>query len=219
MTGRIDRLAEKYYLKSIKCDVSSDSIVSALEKQGYTIVYFNSVSNTDDVRELGRLLGVDEYIRCSKGFTYADANNRIVFVNEDLTEEEKVYVFLHEQGHILCRHFTEGSVMGTDVVQEHEANEFVHYVIHPTASAKFYRSRKPIIITLSVLIVTMIIIALVGAVNQQRSYYGEYYITETGSKYHREGCIFVKNKTNVRRMTKEEFESGKYEACGMCFPE
>lgn len=216
MTGRIDRLAGEYYLKSIKCNVTSSSIVSALKKQGYTVVYFNAVSNTDDVRELVSLLGVDEYIRSSKGFTYVDANSRIVFLNEDLTEEEKVYVLLHEQGHILCRHFTEGLVMGTDVVQEYEANEFAHYMMHPTIPAKLSKHGKSIIITLSVLIAAVIIIALVGTVNQQRSYYGEYYITETGHKYHREGCIFVKNKTNVRRMTEEEFESGDYEACEMC---
>ncbi len=55
--------------------------------------------------------------------------------------------------------------------------------------------------------------------NQQKNYYGEYYITDTGHKYHRADCIFVKNKENVRRLTEEEFFSGDYEPCEMCLPE
>ena len=138
---------------------------------------------------------------------------------EDLSEEESVYVVLHEQGHILCRHFSEGSVMGRDVVQEYEANEFVHYVLEPTVGMKIAVHRKPIILSLSVIIIAVVIIVLIGAINQQKSYYGEYYITETGHKYHQADCIFVKDKTNVRRLTEEEFESGEFDACEICLPD
>ena len=93
---------------------------------------FNAVSNSKDISELATLLGVGEYLLSSKGFTYADNNSRIVFLNEDLSEEERVYVLLHEQGHIFCRHLCEGNILGNDVVQEHEANEFVHFVLYPT---------------------------------------------------------------------------------------
>lgn len=130
-----------------------------------------------------------------------------------------LYVLLHEQGHILCRHFSEGSVMGTDVIQEHEANEFVHYVMDPTVGMKLAVRRKPIILLLSVIIIAVVIIVLIRAINQQKSFYGEYYITETGHKYHQADCIFVKNKTNVRRLTEEEFQSGDYEECEICLPD
>ena len=39
-----------------------------------------------------------------------------------------------------------------------------------------------------------------------------------GNKYHEKDCIFVKDKTNVHRMTEEEFESGEYEPCRICLP-
>ena len=53
---------------------------------------------------------------------------------------------------------------------------------------------------------------------KEKHYYGTYYITESGNKYHERNCIFVKDKTNIRRMTVEEFESGEYEPCAICLP-
>ena len=44
----------------------------------------------------------------------------------------------------------------------------------------------------------------------------EYYITKTGTKYHVRDCMYIRNKTDVRRMTEEEYESGEYEPCKAC---
>lgn len=104
MTKQVRKIAGEYLRRQISGALSSEKIISVLESQGYTVVQYNSVSNSKDISELAALLGVGEYLRSSKGFTYADSNNRIVFLNEDLSEEERVYVLLHEQGHILCRH-------------------------------------------------------------------------------------------------------------------
>ena len=57
-----------------------------------------------------------------------------------------------------------------------------------------------------------------GAIQKEQSYYGEYYLTESGNKYHKEECIFIKDKTNVQRITVKEFESGEYAPCKMCLP-
>ncbi len=219
MTGQIKKLSGEFLRKYIKGRPTSTKLVSALEEQGYTVIKYNAVSNSEDVTKLARLLDVTEYIRSSKGFTYTDSNNRIVFLNDDLSEEEQVYVLLHEQGHILCRHFNEGSVMGTDVIQEHEANEFVHYALASAAGTRIVLLGKPIILFLTLIALAVIIITLIGVVNQQKTYYGEFYVTDTGHKYHKADCIFVKNKDNVRRLTKEEFESGEFEPCEMCLPE
>ena len=44
------------------------------------------------------------------------------------------------------------------------------------------------------------------------------YRTETGDKYHVRDCMYIKDKTNVYRLTREEFDSGEYEPCGACKP-
>lgn len=51
-----------------------------------------------------------------------------------------------------------------------------------------------------------------------KKYYGEYYITSTGNKYHDKDCGYVKGKDNIERLTVEQYESGEYEPCGKCLP-
>ena len=60
-------------------------------------------------------------------------------------------------------------------------------------------------------------VAYCNARTEQR-YYGDFYITTTGSKYHEKDCIFIKHKDNVERLTVEQFESGEYEPCDICLP-
>ena len=99
-------------------------------KQGFDIVFFNSIYNVPDVDNLITVLKLTELIKDRKGFTYADSNHRIIFLNEDLSEQEKLLVLLHEEGHIYCGHLNEKTVIGRDVIQEYEANEFIHYMLN-----------------------------------------------------------------------------------------
>ena len=51
------------------------------------------------------------------------------------------------------------------------------------------------------------------------AYTENFYVTQTGTKYHVKGCMYIRNKTDVRKMTREEYESGEYEPCRACLPE
>ena len=68
-------------------------------------------------------------IACSKCFTYQTSKYRLVFMHEDLNEDERCIVLAHEEGHIWNRHFSEKRIFGNDIIQEYEANEFVHYLL------------------------------------------------------------------------------------------
>jgi hypothetical protein len=166
---------------------------------------------------------LQEYVSHSKGFTYADKNYRIVFIHEDLNEEEKTKILAHENGHIYLGHFSSSQVIGKDVQEEYEANEFAHYLQTDSVSTKLkaniVKHKKTYIVLVSVLLVFAIIAAVVGYIENEKQYYGEYYITETGNKYHERDCIFVKDKNNIRRLTVEQFEAGEYEPCGTCLPD
>lgn len=219
MLAQVKKTSQDYLRRYIHGKMTAEMIIKGLEAQGYTVVKYNNVQNKEEVSELISLLGVGNYISSSKGFTYADSNNRIVFIHEDLSENEMIYVLLHEQGHILFRHLREGNILGNDVTQEYEANEFAHYVMNPGVGYKLIRHKKAIIITIVSIIFVIILVLAVVAVKKEQSYFEEYYVTETGHKYHESECIFVKNKTNIRRLTKEEYESGDYEACDICLPD
>lgn len=203
-------------------DITEKSICDALQKQGYTVIYFNSVLNNKDVVQVITNLNLENEILSHKGFTYSNDKYRLVFINEDLTEEERLMVLAHEEGHIFCEHTSCQPIIGQDVKQEHEANEFAHYLLYPNKSDKtkswISRHKKLVISVCACVLLVAIGIAVFSVVSKEQSYYGEYYVTATGNKYHKKDCIFVKNKDNVRRLTKEEFESGDYDPCQTCLP-
>ena len=203
--------------------VTYQRICEILIKQGYEIVFFNAIYNIPDVDNLITALNLTDLIKDRKGFTYADSKHRIIFLNEDLSEQEKLLILLHEEGHIYCGHLNEKTVIGRDVIQEYEANEFVHYLLNESVWQKIKRfivvRKKTFSIVSIVLVLLMVIGVVIGCVAKEKSYYGEYYITHAGNKYHEKECIFVKNKGTTSRLTKEQFESREYEPCGTCLPD
>lgn len=137
-------------------------------------------------------------------------------------DNEKRLVLAHEEGHIYCDHLSSVPILGRDVIEEHEANEFTHYILSQSPVNKistFLKEKwKAVCIVAAVAIVFIIGISIFHSGQKKENYYKEYYLTSTGNKYHRIECIFVKDKDNVHRMTNGEFESGEYSPCGICLP-
>lgn len=211
----------KQFRKDFKLkELSYEVLSEAIEKQGYTVVEFNSVSNNDNVQSLVDALNLRQNIIFFKGFTYADSNYRIVFINEDLTEEEKLIVLSHEQGHIYLGHLSYTSIIGKDVTEEFEANEFSHYLLNPqiTQRAACYIGKNKKSSLLVLISIALIICAIfsIATVYEHNTYYGEYYITTSGTKFHKKDCAFVEGKSGLRRMTRKDYESGKYTPCSVC---
>ncbi|MBQ8305356.1 MAG: ImmA/IrrE family metallo-endopeptidase [Blautia sp.] len=192
------------------------------QKQGFTIVEFNPVLNDPDVSTVIENLGLTDMVRRSNGFLYMDSNYRLVFVNEKLNEDERKIVLAHEEGHYLCGHAFTREVVGRNVAEEQEANEFSHYLlqdpVNVRASRAISRYKKP-------LIIGAVVAGLAGGgsavsreYREQQLYQGEYYVTMHGEKYHKKNCVTIEGH-EVRRLTKEDVESGKYEPCSVCQPD
>lgn len=190
---------------------------------GFTVIEFNNILNDKDIETVIQNLGLDETVLNSRGFTYTDNYYRLVFINEDLNAEEKLYVISHELGHIVRNHYSTSPIIGRDVKEEHEANEFSHYLLknnrlHNLKIAISEYKRVTIILTFVLFVMLGLVVAGL-AINKEKTYYGDFYITTTGDKYHQADCIHVKNHNNIERLTKEQFESGEYEPCGTCLPQ
>ena len=199
------------------------SLVQTAEKLGYTVIEYNSYANNEDVETVIRNLRLEKTIMVSRGFTYSDNDYRLIFINTDLNEREKTLVISHEIGHIVLGHVNSQSVIGKDVVDEHEASEFAHYLLNQGILNRLYRffskNKKKIIILVIVLAAAAAATGVICTVRKEQSYYGDYYVSSTGNKYHKKDCIYVKDKSTARRLTKEEYESGAYEPCNMCLPD
>ena len=222
MDNEVKKKAQSFLKEYGLQNVTLENLRSAIQKQGYTIVEYNNIFNDENVAALIDALGLENFCERSKGFTYADTKRRLVFLHEDLSDKEKLMILAHEEGHIYCNHLTSTPVLGRDVIEEHEANEFAHYLLNQSVWQKIgyvVKGHKKTSAAIGVAIALLVVSGFVGyKIYCGNTYYGEYYITESGNKYHEKDCIFVKDKTNTHRMTIEEFESGEYEPCGICLP-
>lgn len=215
------KIKAKEFIKTYKLsEYTSEKLKEIVEEKGYVVAEFG---NCPESETLISELNLKKCAANSRGFTYADNNYRIVFIDEKLSEEEKRIVFVHEIGHIFCGHFSKSPVIGNDVIEEYEANEFTHYVLTPSAADKIKSAVMRIKIKAILGILSLIIIAVISIsaikIHTERKYYGEYYVTASGTKYHAVDCRIVKDKTNKKRLTNEDFENGKYEPCEICLPQ
>lgn len=203
--------------------VSVKDVEKVIAKQGFTIIEFSLLDDdTVDSSLVIRELGLSEYALSEKGFTYADSDIRLVFVNRDLTDEEKLLVLLHEEGHILCKHYSHLPVFGESVIEESEANLFLAFVTNPSLVDKFLilmTIKKKMFMAIGV---TLGCIALAAGLYEynvrESSYHGRFFVTANGRKYHKENCLIVKNRNNVRRVTVQEVQNGLYSPCKICLP-
>ena len=125
----------------------------------------------------------------------------------------------HEFGHLQCGHVSFGPFIHGTFEQEHQANEFAHYLLHPSAKhfvhTWIYEHK---LLTIIIGIVLLLCIASIPVTQyvQSKKYHDYYYVTDGGEHYHLEGCYYIQGK-DAHRMTEEEFDSGKYTPCKICF--
>lgn len=200
--------------------VTLDNLVYIIEDQGYEIVEYGS--EDFESQHLLDKMGLTAYARARKAFTYKQGLARFVFIFEDLSAKEKLLALAHEVGHIACSHLKDGNTE-CSVDEEYEANEFAHHLLHPglwlRIKAWLITHKKSAIAVAVIVLVVIIGAVIITNVLQSNSYYREYYITKSGEKYHKEDCIFIKDKKNVERLTETHYYSGEYGPCQICLPE
>lgn len=203
---------KKYKLKNI----TSKNLSEVLNKQGFTLVEYNGADDNEDVKTLISVLNLKEFISNARCFTYQDDKYRLVFLNENLNEDEKIIVLAHEEGHIWHKHLNSASVFGEDILQEYQANEFCHFLLESRAEGRSI-IKTIMSVLISALVTGVLVVASLSWHNREAETQ-VYYKTVKGIKYHLSGCIYVKDKEGVVELTKEEYESGKYQPCSVCMP-
>ncbi len=224
-------LARQFFREYKLHRLTLEGLCRVITRQGYTIIEFSQIYNTGNEASLIQALDLTDYIGQSRGFTYVDKNYRLVFVSEDLSEAEKLIVLSHEEGHIFCGHTAPISVVGRDVTEEFEANEFAHYLLKKSdvrGSSLLCRFKAPMLAVAALIITVVLSVGTMSLLESEKHNTGErhsatdysnYYVTPSGEKYHEAGCKHIKNKSNIRQLTYEELENGAYEPCGDCCPD
>ncbi len=190
-----------------------EDIVFLVGENGYEIIDFEPGSPSAE--NLFKELSLNEAIYSQDAFLYTNRDVKLLFLKDTLDAEEKRVAAAHELGHIVCGH----SQTKPSVKEEYEANEFVHYFLNPPRRLRFrnmtarHKWRTAFILLAVAITVVGGIIVYNSVINQK---YTQYYVTSTGVKYHLRKCSQITGKSNIRRLSREELETGSYEPCETC---
>lgn len=224
--NRADQIIKNAHLLLEKYGIqvpSLDDVVLIIKDLGYDVVDFSPTNNSDSTESLIKTLSLTDYQKNGTAIAYHYGDIKIVLVCDALDEIEKKIVLTHELGHIVCGHLEQSGQVRHSVQEEYEANEFSHYFLNPGYALKtsiWLKNHKAVPVVVVVLCIVLAAVSIFGKNTYERSkYYGEYYISENGEKYHVKDCSVIKDKTNIHRLTIEEYQTGGYTPCHLCLPD
>ncbi len=201
-------------------ETSLENLRQIIQRQGYTIVEFNNIHNNENVSTIINALNLHEHCQCKTGFTYVDDKYRLVFLHKDLSYYEKLIVLAHEEGHIYLNHFYSTPILGKTVLEEYEANEFAHYLLHQSIGqtiSQYIQTHRKVTVAATIAIICVLTLGFTYShIQKDQHNYNEFYVTPTGTKYHDKNCRFVKYNDNVEKISFELLEKSKYEPCSIC---
>ena len=190
--------------KKYKGNTSIENLIAELESRGYCTVFFNTPKGDAALRAAGIVQPT------ANAFTVCGVTKN-VFVSNSLSLTEKQQALAHELGHIALNHIGKNKNTYREPSEtELEAHAFAHALLYS-------KSRSPLHVICAILIcVLALVIGSFFAESKHTADVESVYITQAGNKFHRESCIYAKNKTNAR-LTRSEAEKC-FEPCSVCNP-
>ncbi len=229
MTDSPKKLSQKLMRKNrLNTAPSLKDLKKLIQDSGFTIIEYNKYNNTPEVNELIQTLGIQDKVSAENSFVYITENIKLVFINSDLKPSEKVTLLDHEFGHICDKRLDAPNHTYSKIERESFANEFAHYLEHPSVLTKIistFLKRKFVCIVGFALILISIVSIFITTNPQVKSVFltrdsaylaQPYYVTTTGIRYHKNFCKHVKYKTNTTQMTIDEAISQGYTPCLDC---
>ena len=206
----IKRLAKKLN-KALKGKADFVSIEEHLKTLGYKVIFFNTPVGDKEIIRYNLMLKAEKV----DAFTYTSAA-KIVFINNDCSGEEKLYLLYHEVGHILLGHMDYPRLSTRNkVLLDIETDVFAYNIIHPPKSnGTFIYSLILIIALLTGSFFTPKTKSIpVSTIDNSIEYVC---ITATGDKYHREYCSHIHDgSAHIARSEAKKL----FEPCSNCNPQ
>lgn len=121
--NKIKKAARKVK-RDLKGKINVISLIEYLKRYGYVTVFFN----TPPGDEILKGYGFD--VMNKQGFTCYREETKLVFIDAKLSMPERVYVLLHELGHVIFKHIEiDGSEHLDVILREAEAEAFMYEVV------------------------------------------------------------------------------------------
>ena len=191
----------KKYNRQIKVE----DVICELKKCGFDTVFFNTPKG-DDLLALYKIDPGE-----SSGFAYRGAVS-IIFVDDKLSESDKLCVLLHELGHIKLGHLESSVARHRDnKILELEADAFAYSILKPKRASVAH-----ILIVVMLAALIFVLGGFGGAFLTTAQSKNMVCVTQSGEKFHRPSCIHTKNKNYAELSRSEALKC--FEPCKVCNP-
>ncbi len=214
-------------LSDLNWDTSLTNLIAYAKKIGWKVVYYGK----DDIsRELLTALELEEFAQNVPAFCYRNQKNGFIFIKDCYDIESKRCLLSHELGHIKCGHFQYFSCYceNSNILEETQANEFSHYLLHPGAWSKLkHRLLKPKSKKLATAI-ALIVLGILLLTSSDKPFHADQlffsesntivYITKSGDSYHNADCYTIKGHAQIS-LTQENAQDSGYHPCKVCRPD
>lgn len=226
MQNTVVRAAIKFRNKELKKKIDFETVKAVLKSRDYTVLFYDP----DEGCEIFNKYGIREYARSVDAFTFKKDDLKYVFIQRKPSCEDKLYLLLHEVGHIILKHSEKNSLISSTRLCELEADTFAYTVLNPPNHSRAS--------ALTVWILTMALSFSAGFFGAPRvnptqtdtdpqeiseiAFTAEdvvdelVYITRTGKKYHLENCVYIRSKESTA-VEKEEAQR-THAPCSVCNP-
>ena len=203
-----------------------------IESNQFTIIEYKKHSNSEPVSELIKMLRVENETQQNDSFLYIKDNLKFIFLNADISNEDKCSLLRHELGHIYDPDLINSEMSYSKIKKEEFANEFSFYIKNPGIGFKlklFIIKKWKLLVGITVLITCVLGLSLminsliIKPMSRDVSTYeitdGTYYVTSAGKKYHRKHCIIIKYKNNLTKIYLNDAINDGYKPCLICNPQ
>lgn len=206
-----------------------------IESNQFIIIEYKKHTNPEPVSELIKKLKVENETRQNDSFLYINNNLKFVFINSDISEEDRCSLLRHELGHILDADLESRTVHYSGIKKEEFANEFSCYAKKPPIRFMVYvflvKKWKLLTSAIALIFCVLAFMLIMGSLTIPRakpvtstdSEYtlseSEYYVTSSGKKFHRKHCIIIKYKNNLTEIKLNEAIDCGYKPCMICNPQ
>lgn len=209
-----------------------DELEHIIESNQFTIINYKKHTNSEYVSELIKKLRIENEIEHSYSFLYWKENLRFVFLNADVSDDDKRTLLCHELGHILDPDIRNSNY--SKIKKEEFANEFACFIKSPSILSRlcvFIIKNLKFLLTIILLIACFSgfllfkssppyerITSVTKGISTTPNSDTMYYVTKSGDRYHRKFCIIVKTRKNLTEHTLHEAIDAGYTPCLICFP-
>lgn len=204
---KIFKIAKHFKIHALHFNVNSESVIKYLNSIGYSVMFFDDI--TDNI-----IIGYDvvEYAQKFKAFTLKEGKTKCVFINNSLSAYSMLCSLLHETAHIILGHLKDNHLPQNNRIDEMEAEAFAYLVLT-------YKPKSKYLYALIVVVITSILLSITGFTYHYHFLKQDenmVYIMPTGTCYHKQDCIFTKDKSPTALTELEATRN--YKPCKVCNP-